>query len=389
MRQRLLALGCILVLLLSAAPALAEDVAVDASASIAVVLNGAPLQFDVNPARDKATGRVLVPMRRIFEALGATVGWNGDLQQVTATAGSITVQLTIGSKQAVVGGQAVDLDVAPVIVDGRTLVPLRFVAETLGALVGYYPTSDDKGNLATATVTIDILPGSPSAPATALFRQAKQYKGDLQADYTTTGKISVGDNDPQPITISLTGQLRGSESAFVYSFRWNYINPVYSARVTGNRLYVKGPMDDHYVDQGYAASAVPDFSKAGVPTGLNPIDPISGFFLPAITSLTLGGTQQIEATSYQEIVVGLDPAATQKVIDGWGAYLGVDLSQMQVQRGEAHTWVDPKTFRTRRTTVLVSGQALSRQTQQMAPWTLTLTADAVPSTAPVTFPPVQ
>ncbi len=388
MRQRLVALGCVLVLLCGALPAAAADAAVDASATISVVLNGNTLQFDVNPARDKATGRVLVPMRRIFEALGATVSWNGDLQQVTAVQGNISVQLTIGQKTATVGSARVELDVAPLIVDGRTLVPLRFVSETLGAIVGYYPVNDDKGNLATATVTIDVPPGDMNAPATALFRNAKQYKGDLQADYTTTGMITVGENDPEPININLTGQVRGSESHFIYSFKWSFVNPIYHLRVTGNRLWVKTPFDEAYKDQGYVPSVIPDFSKGGVPTGLNPIDPISAFFLPAASSLSLGSLQKIEATNYQEIVVGLDPVTAQRVIAGWGSYLGADLSKMTVTRGEGHTWVDPVSFRTRRTSVLVVGTALAR-TGERAPFMLTITADAVPNTAPVTFPPVQ
>lgn len=82
-------------------------------------------------------GRTMVPMRAIFEALGSQVQWNAASQSITATKGSIAINLQIGSTTATNNGTNVTLDVAPQIIDGRTLVPARFVSEALGAKVNW------------------------------------------------------------------------------------------------------------------------------------------------------------------------------------------------------------------------------------------------------------
>jgi len=85
--------------------------------------------------------RTLVPVRVISEAIGAKVGWIGETRQVTVDCGDLSVVLTIGSSAATVNGEKIELpDGVPATLakyDGvqRTLVPLRFVAEVLGASV--------------------------------------------------------------------------------------------------------------------------------------------------------------------------------------------------------------------------------------------------------------
>ena len=102
---------------------------------IDVFVDGNELAFDVPP--QVTDGRTLVPLRAIFEALGAEVSWNADTQTVTGTKGGTTVVLPIGSTTPTVNGLAVTIDVAGSVVDGRTLVPLRFVAESFGVTVNW------------------------------------------------------------------------------------------------------------------------------------------------------------------------------------------------------------------------------------------------------------
>ncbi len=94
---------------------------------ISVTINGAPVSFDQPPMIQN--DRTLVPLRAIFEALGGTVGWDDATQTVTSTKGDITVRLTIGSNLLYVNGSKVTLDVPAQLVNGRTLVPARAVAE--------------------------------------------------------------------------------------------------------------------------------------------------------------------------------------------------------------------------------------------------------------------
>jgi hypothetical protein len=117
-----------------------------------VELNGRPLALSVAPIQ--VANRTMVPMRSIFEALGAWVQWNESTRTVTATRDATTVQLTIGERAAQVNGQTIALDVPAMIYRGSTMVPLRFVSESLGA--------DVRWSGATQTVSI-FTDGTPYA----------------------------------------------------------------------------------------------------------------------------------------------------------------------------------------------------------------------------------
>lgn len=100
---------------------------------ISVVVNQKALVFPVPPVLKNGT--TLVPLREIFEALGAQVKWDQATKTVTAIKGKTTVKLAIGSTQASVGNQQIRLTQAAQIIEGKTFVPLRFVSEALGAKV--------------------------------------------------------------------------------------------------------------------------------------------------------------------------------------------------------------------------------------------------------------
>ena len=101
---------------------------------ISVTLNGKRINFPDQPPIIK-NDRTLVPLRAIFEAMGATIDLNGATQTVTAQRGGRIIQLTIGSTKAMIGDKEYFLDVAPIIHNERTLVPVRFVAESFDAHV--------------------------------------------------------------------------------------------------------------------------------------------------------------------------------------------------------------------------------------------------------------
>lgn len=103
------------------------------SGDIRVFLDGQQLSFDQPPVI--VGGSTLVPMRAIFEALGATVNWDAASQMVTATKGDTTIKLIIGMQTAQVNGHETALSQPAQLMGGRTMVPLRFVAEALNAEV--------------------------------------------------------------------------------------------------------------------------------------------------------------------------------------------------------------------------------------------------------------
>jgi uncharacterized protein YkwD len=99
--------------------------------AIAVIANGERLTFDVPPILHN--NRTLVPFRAIFEAYGAQdIAWNQELQKATGSVDSTTIELTVGSNIALVNGSHVELDVPPIVKNGRVLVPVRFISEALG-----------------------------------------------------------------------------------------------------------------------------------------------------------------------------------------------------------------------------------------------------------------
>jgi hypothetical protein len=119
-----------------------------APSSLYVVLTIGSADMEVNGMTQKMDaapfikdGRTLLPIRALIEALHGTVQWNASTKTATVMLGSRTVALTIGSTTALVDGKAVALDVAPVIVKGRTFLPLRAVAENLGLDLAWEPVS--------------------------------------------------------------------------------------------------------------------------------------------------------------------------------------------------------------------------------------------------------
>jgi uncharacterized repeat protein (TIGR02543 family) len=116
-------------------------------------VNGTARALDSPPVIKN--GRTLVPIRAIIEALGGTVGWDGTARKATVTLGSTTIELWIGKAVAKVNGVSTPIDpananVVPEIINGRTMLPVRFVSENLGCLVEWAD--------ATKTITITYQP---------------------------------------------------------------------------------------------------------------------------------------------------------------------------------------------------------------------------------------
>lgn len=96
-------------------------------------INGQPQSLDVPPILKN--DRTYVPVRFIGEAFGAQFSWDSKLQKVTYFLENNKIELYINNKEAVFNGQKVILDAPPLVVDGRTLVPFRFMGQSIGAEV--------------------------------------------------------------------------------------------------------------------------------------------------------------------------------------------------------------------------------------------------------------
>lgn len=100
-----------------------------------IYVNGKKPVFDVEPYNKE--GRNMVPVRAIAEALGAKVGWNQDTQTVIIIKDGVKIELPLGSNEIKVNGVAKKIDSAAEITSNRTMVPVRFISEFLGQQVNW------------------------------------------------------------------------------------------------------------------------------------------------------------------------------------------------------------------------------------------------------------
>lgn len=131
MKKKICALLSAALIAVGTAPsALAES-----ETPIAVLLDGNYIQFDVQPTL--INDRTMVPVRAIFEALGATVDWQDDTETVVSNMGDDNVSLKINDNAIVKNGERIELDVPAQLVGDRTLVPVRAISEAYGCSVSW------------------------------------------------------------------------------------------------------------------------------------------------------------------------------------------------------------------------------------------------------------
>lgn len=169
---------------------------VQAAPQIKVYINGSKLSTDQPPMMIR--GRTMLPLRAIFEALDARVGWNQRTKTVTATKAGTTVVLKLGSKVATINDSNVTLEVPAQTIRGRTMVPVRFVSEAMGEQVLW--------NSRTQTVTINTTD-----------RDWDDYPSDrvLQAT-NVNAKVTGQAGDGSDLTVSFS---RASQESNIEQYR--------------------------------------------------------------------------------------------------------------------------------------------------------------------------
>lgn len=194
-----------------------------AGQGITVVVNGQQLQFDQPPV--ERSGRVFVPLRGVFEKLGASVVYDNGV--INATANGTTVQLRIGSVNALVNGNTQQLDVAPFEIGARTFVPLRFISQALGASVNW----DDNSR------TVSIY--SSGQNSTISLTSLRPASGAVVSSNSpaVSGSFSSA-VDPNSVRITLDSRDVSSttdisSSGFLFTPGYSLIPGSHTVRVTG------------------------------------------------------------------------------------------------------------------------------------------------------------
>lgn len=164
--------------------------------AVKVFVNGTKLGFDADP--EIQNGRTFVPMRQIFEALGAEVAWNQTRKEIVADRGFDEIILKIGSKIAIFNESCETLEAAPYLKDGRTMVPLRFIGEALNCDVQW---DGDARTVNIATDGSGTAPGgdSQSAAGTSSGSSTDAASGSTSGSRTETALASDGNGAARSI----------------------------------------------------------------------------------------------------------------------------------------------------------------------------------------------
>lgn len=147
------------VFIITVLSALLITTGVGANDSIKLKVNGIDITAVAEPLIIE--GRTMVPVRAIFESLGSEVSWDSETKTITGKNTKAEVIMQIGSRNFFVNGIEKKMDSAPVIIDGRTLAPARYVAESLGFEVDWDSSS--------RTVNIKLKSGELTTEATTAF----------------------------------------------------------------------------------------------------------------------------------------------------------------------------------------------------------------------------
>lgn len=191
------------------------SVSVMAADDIKVYVNSEQVEFDVKPIIEDE--RTLVPMRAIFEALGAEVDWDQETKTASAVRGNDTVSITINSNKLYRNNKEVELDVPAKIIDERTLVPVRAISESFDADVKW------DGATQTVNITIDRLNPTekPDNKTEENVVSAKTLTTDdmekLKADFTAIRYMFEQSNVPKYIATNKKNIYENLENAEIFS----------------------------------------------------------------------------------------------------------------------------------------------------------------------------
>jgi hypothetical protein len=139
---------------------------------IFISVDGRVMGFSDDQPPVQRNGRVLVPMRRVFQVLGAMVDWDNASQTATATRNDTTVTMRIGSTTMTVNGNPTILDTPPQIINGSTMIPARAAAEAFGASV----TWDAQTNTVIIRTVGGTTPTAPTAQQVAPVSTLQHYE---------------------------------------------------------------------------------------------------------------------------------------------------------------------------------------------------------------------
>lgn len=286
--------------------------ALGSAQGITVRIDGQLVRFQgTQPQR--VQGRVMVPLRGIFEALGANVEWVAATRTAIAQKGNVDLQITIGEPIAKVNAREILLDVPAAVIRGATMVPLRFIGEALGAEVEWEGATQTV-KIATSRATIP--PPATTPPPTgevsiaSIVVRAPQW-------------VRTGDN----VVVELTGSPGGRATFQIPGVAQDVaMREVAPGRYVGT--WTPGALElsisDAVVLAQLSASGKDKLIQAGRNVSVDTVSPKAKSVLPEQGRIV--GVQPSIAVVFEEVGSGIDPASLRLTVNGANFTSGASMS---------------------------------------------------------------
>jgi spore germination protein YaaH len=224
---------------------------------IKVTIDGEEIVFDVPPTI--VNGRTLIPVRAIFETLGAKVEWDNETFTVTGTKGDISINLQINNTNALVNDKIIKLDVPATVINGRTLVPARFVADSFGAEVDW----DSK------TSTVIITTYNKITKGEYIANLVKLLDWNIEEEFTVEEAVEIAMQHGLPIDKKIKYSKfitkEEAELMFIRALGYNTL--------TNEITYLNKPLDDKTAENRVQELILDMYRKVK-----QPLDQIHGFY---------------------------------------------------------------------------------------------------------------
>ena len=189
-----------------------------AATSVNVSVNGTPVAFSSatgTPFLDQ-NGRTQVPLRVTMEAMGAAVGWDNSTRTATVSKGSVSIRIPIGTSFILVNGVKKSNDTTAQIVNGRTYLPIRIVAESLSATVHWDNSTKSVQITAKGTPKVWLLTKETTFSHITQFSSTTTYSYDSANRPVSEGYSYTYNNQNQLLT-----ETWGDASQFVRTYQYN------------------------------------------------------------------------------------------------------------------------------------------------------------------------
>jgi len=186
-----------------------------AAQPITVMLNDKQLQFDVQPVVENDRG--LVPLRTVFEALGAVVDYEAATETIIATKGQTRIRLQTFATHGFLNEEAIRLDALAKVIQGRTMVPLRFVSEAFGAGVKW-----DAGSRTVQINQAGQLELETAAPDDVHSIAREFIKHDI-ANYESSGRVKIIDSKVTRLSLVKKFDQLADTPIYVYALEYRLL----------------------------------------------------------------------------------------------------------------------------------------------------------------------